>query len=145
MTLSVLLILAVVGGIGWHYVAQRRRVAASTWAMAVLVTDVAQLARFQDSYNDVRARIQWVRPDTIQSPVLRAAVRIHPGPLPKPYTTGWGKVWAPGAMPDVIDPFGTIVLRADKQAWFDHEAAHAITGIPDHPPWLFRPDGSLNV
>ncbi len=139
------LILALVGAVGAHYVVKRRRANASTWAMAVLVTDVAQLARLQDTYNDVVHRIQRVRPDVIQSPVMRVAIRIHPGPLPKPYTTGWGKVWAPGAMPDVIDPFGTVVLRADKLAHFPHEAAHAITGIPDHPSWLFNPDGTLNV
>ena len=139
------LILAVMGAAGAHVVAQRRRASASTWAMAVLVTDVAQLARLQDSYNDVVHRIQRVRPDMIQSPVLRAVVRIHPGPFPKPSTTGWGKVFAPGAMPDVIDPCGTIVLRRDKQAWFEHEVAHAITGIPDHPSWLFNPDSTLAV
>lgn len=136
-----LLTLAVVAGFGAWYVRRRRLEASATWAQARLVTDPVLDAL----YAKVVRRIAAVRPEAVIAPERTVALRVHPGPFPRPNSTGWGKVLVAG----VLDPTGTVVVRADHRhdahLWA-HEFAHAITGIPDHPDWLYAADGfSLNV
>lgn len=112
------------------------------WADGRVDTD----PRYAVLYADVVRRIEAVRPDAIQAPVMGLTVRLYDNGFPAPDTDGLGKVLAPNVIPG--DTGGTLCLRAmyRKTRWLiQHEQAHAITGIPDHPLWLFKRDGSLNV
>lgn len=115
----------------------------STWTQARIVTATAYHTVL---YNDLVQRIKAVRPLAIIAPVMLVTIRVHPGFFPKPDENGWGKVLTREVLGD---PFGTIVVRHDfaqsAPVW-QHEMGHAITGISDHPSWLYKEDGfTLNV
>ena len=88
-------------------------------------------------YANVVERIRAVRPETIQTPTMRVTVRLYDY-FPPTFSTGWGKVLSPNVIAG--DTGGTLCLQRGAlcDALIEHEMAHAITGISDHPAWLFR-------
>lgn len=143
MNWATTILIVIVGAFGIH--AYRQRTATpSTWAEAVLVTNPTRIAQLDGMYVDLVARIQAVRPEAVQTPIRRVAYRVHPRSFPSPSQNGWGKTLAPA----VLDPHGTIVVLQSMQNNDDlwqHEMVHAITGIPDHPQWLFGAGLTLTI
>ena len=139
MTLTLLLTLATVTFYGWWFVRRRRVEHRASWDQAVGVD--AHTAEWLDSiWADTLRRIERAKPEAVICRERIVAYRVHPGPFPAPFTEGWGKVLEAG----VLDPFGTIVVSArhqsDRDLWA-HEMAHCITGVSDHPAWLFASVG----
>ena len=97
-------------------------------------------------YADTVAWVRNLRPDAVQTPEFKLTVRIYDR-WPKDFAYNFGKVLAPNTIPG--DTGGTLCLaktKARDTATIIHEAKHAITGITDHPAWLFAPDGlSLSI
>ena len=117
-----------------------------TWADAVRVTDAVALARLDRCYAET---VDWCRARgfPIQSPACRVVLRVWPDHLRPPDDFGIGKVLAPEEIKG--DAHGTMLVKRGylHADWLlRHESAHAITGITDHPAWLFAPDGlSLSI
>jgi len=106
------------------------------WEDGVRIGDT--LAR--ERYALMVQRIATVHPELIQSPDFRLTVRVYDR-WPKGYEYNWGKILPPDFIKG--DTYGTLCLAKTKQTdtdVIDHECAHAITGISDHPSWLFGPD-----
>lgn len=98
-------------------------------------------------YADVLERIRAVRPDAVLHATFSGRVLVHPGPLPAPYSDRWGV-----GFPEHTgggNAGGTVVLtqeHLEDRALWAHECAHLITGITEHPAWLFEMPGlALNV
>ena len=141
MTVTILAVLAVVAASVAFIVSQRRRQAQATWADAVLVSDPARLAHFDALYAETVAWVRARRPDAVQAPARQLAFRMWPSSKVSPVGFGWGKVLSPGVI--LGDVHGTLLVRQallDNDALVIHECKHAITGIPDHPAWLFSTD-----
>lgn len=137
----------IVAGFAWWFVRRRKREGMATFADAVPVLDPDWLDAVETVYLDVVDRIRDVRPEAVKHPAFSRRVYLHDGPLPAPYTTRWGVAFPEHA--DGGNAGGTLVLRRDHKddlRLWAHECAHLITGITEHPAWLFGPDGlSLNV
>lgn len=106
---------------------------APRWEDGVVSTDPVYAALYAKTVAWVRS----VRPEAIQAPELVATVRIYDR-WPKGYEYNLGKVLSPNVIHG--DTGGTICLAKAHQHDTDiitHEMRHAITGIPDHPDWLF--------
>lgn len=91
-------------------------------------------------------QVTWIRSighaADIQSPDFKLTVRVWPGKLPPPHYLSAGCILAPNEIPG--DTGGTLCLRnsmRDDDGLVREECKHAITGIGDHPSWLF-PEGS---
>ncbi|MFA6167800.1 MAG: hypothetical protein WC700_14360 [Gemmatimonadaceae bacterium] len=111
------------------------------WEDGVIDTD----PKYARLYAEVVQRVRAARPDAVQSPDFRVTVRLYPH-FPDPHASGWGKVLPPNQIAG--DAFGTLCLNRAYRVNNDlirHECAHAVTGIPDHPAWLFGPKLTLNV
>lgn len=113
-----------------------------TWGDAVRVTEPARLAALQAIYGQ---RVEWVRavrgPEAVIAPDCRVIFRVWPKHLRVPDGFGWGKVLAPNVIPG--DSYGTLLVLdslKDNASLLAHECKHAITGVSDHPKWLF-PNG----
>ena len=108
------------------------------WADGVRVTDDA-------SYRALYAKtLEWVRtanPEAIiTAPEFVLTVRIYDR-WPPNNPNLRGKILAPNVIPG--DTGGTLCLAKSLRhnaALIVHESKHAITGISDHPKWLF-PNG----
>jgi len=109
------------------------------WSDGIVQTDLY----YGRMYAEVVARVRAVQPDAVIAPAMLLAVRVYPDGLPKPFHRNWGKVVVAGTVPG--DDYGTICLVGGRERDDDlvlHECFHAVTGIPDHPTWAFKP-GSL--
>ena len=105
------------------------------WEDGERVRDPYVLARYEKLYADTVERTRALRPDAIQTPEMRVTVRIYDR-FPAPNENGIGKVLAPNVIAG--DTGGTLCLRRGAvDGIIRHEMKHAITGIPDHPIWLF--------
>lgn len=103
------------------------------WSDGVVTTDPIYAA----IYVKTVAWVKVVHPEAVQSPEFRLTVRIYDR-WPKGFADNWGKVLAPNVIPG--DTGGTLCLDKAKrhdEAIIAHECKHAITGIGDHPDWLF--------
>jgi len=103
------------------------------WEDGERVTD----PRYARLYAETVERIRAVRPDAIQSPDFRVTVRLYDR-FPKEYAGRNGQVLAPNVIAG--DTGGTLcLLRAfrNSDGLVVHEIKHAVTGISDHPIWLF--------
>jgi hypothetical protein len=103
------------------------------WEDGERVTD----PRYARLYAETVERIRAVRPDAIQSPDFRVTVRLYDR-FPAESAGLNGRVLAPNVING--DTGGTLcLLRAFRKSdgLFTHECRHAITGISDHPSWLF--------
>ena len=85
--------------------------------------------------------VEWVRltaPNApITAPEMRVTVRLYDR-FPSESSHLLGRVLSPNVVSG--DTHGTLCLLRpfrDKEWLFVHECRHAITGIPDHPAWLF--------
>ena len=108
------------------------------WEDGERISDPYVLARYERLYAETVERTRAIRPNAIQTPTMRVTVRIYDR-WPKGYEANIGKVLAPNTIAG--DTGGTLCLRPNTKDWLiQHEMAHAITGIPDHPDWLF-PEG----
>ena len=93
--------------------------------------------RYAAWYNATVAWVRVVNPEAIQQPDFRVTVRIYDR-WPKGYEYNWGKVLPPNQIEG--DTGGTLCLAKSKRndtAVIVEECQHAITGIGDHPQWLF--------
>jgi hypothetical protein len=111
------------------------------WEDGVVHTD----PRYAAWYAEVVERIRAVRPDAIQTPEMRVTVRLYER-FPAESQGLWGRVLAPNVIRG--DTGGTLCLRkafATNEPLIRHEMCHAITGISDHPSWLFGDGLTLNV
>lgn len=143
VTASVLAAL-ILGGFGWWFVRARKVEASATWDDARSVYDPVRLAELRGLYAEMVQRIRAVRPDAVIAPDCRVSLMTHPGPFPKPYVGRWGQVLAPTAD---FTAGRCIVLASQlhNDALWRHEFVHCITGISDHPDWVFGGGLSLNV
>lgn len=106
------------------------------WEDGERVTDPATLAHYARLYAETVERIRAVRPDAIQTPTMNVTVRLYDR-FPAESASLWGRVLAPNVIAG--DTGGTLGMKraVASDGLFCHEARHAITGISDHPSWLF--------
>ncbi len=102
------------------------------WEDGIIHTD----PRYAVWYAEVVERIRAVRPDAIQTPTMNVTVRLYDR-FPAESASLWGRVLAPNVIAG--DTGGTLGMKraVASDGLFCHEARHAITGISDHPSWLF--------
>lgn len=115
----------------------------ASWGDVVLERNNGYLDLCEALYDDVVRRIRWVRPDAIRMPRFSRRLYLLDAPLlPAPYTGRWGVAFPQHA--DGGNPGGNVVILKryrDNPDLLSHEFAHLITGITDHPDWLFASDG----
>jgi hypothetical protein len=136
----------ILAAFGFVFAKNRRAETESRWEQAVAVTDDTVLSNFDSAYHATVLRIQRVHPDSVKQPVWDQDLRVHPGPLPKPYADKWAVSFP--QHPDGGNPGGNIVIvrkYLHLAGLRPHEAAHIITRITDHPSWLFGPGLPLNI
>ena len=109
------------------------------WEDGERVSDPYVLARYERLYAETVERTRALRPDAIQTPTMRVTIRIYDR-FPEESATNWGRVLSPNVVAG--DVGGTLAMKRAvvSDTLFIHEAKHAITGIPDHPKWLFGGD-----
>ena len=131
-----------VAAFAWMFKKNRQREAAVSWKEAEQILDSDWLDAFQSVYDATVADIKAKFPQAVKHSAFSRRVYIHPGPFPRPYTEQWGV-----AFPEHEDggnPGGNIVLlrgHKNNMTLWRHESAHLITGITEHPQWLFQPSG----
>ena len=110
------------------------------WEDGVVHTDPRYAVWYAETVEWIRA----VRPDAIQTPEMRVTVRLYER-FPAESQGLWGRVLAPNVIRG--DTGGTLCMKraVASEALFKHECVHAITGISDHPSWLFGDGFTLNV
>lgn len=106
------------------------------WEDGERVTDPTILTHYARLYAETVERIRAVRPDAIQTPTMHVTVRLYDR-FPAESASLWGRVLAPNVISG--DTGGTLCMKraVASDGLFIHESKHAITGIPDHPSWLF--------
>lgn len=104
------------------------------WTDGVVVHDPVYAAIYAKT-------VEWVKANAPDAPITASVfvltVRLYDR-WPKGSEYNWGRVLAPNIIPG--DTGGTLCLaetKAHDVGIITHECKHAITGVGDHPAWLF--------
>ena len=138
MTMAYVLAALILGGFGWWFVRQRTAAARASWDDGVVVTDPVYAAIYAKTADWVRT----VHPEAVIAPEFRLTVRLYDHWPKGNEATQQGRILAPNVIAG--DTGGTLCLARKwrrNTALIVHECKHAVTGVSDHPRWLF-PEGA---
>lgn len=130
---------------GWF--AKNRLAPKPSWDAATPDTDQHRLDRIGVLFDEMVRRIEAVRPDAIKTRTWsRRLYLVHTPTLPDPFSGNWAAAFPEHA--DGGNAGGCIYVLdhcKDIPELLRHEVCHLITGITDHPAWLFGAGLTLNV
>lgn len=121
----------------WQFI-HARKIDKAEWSSIVLITDPEFLKRFEAVYLDVARRIAAARPAECRFPEFKCQIYTIDGLLPSPYQNRWAVAFPQHA--DGGNAGGNIVFRRrflQNTTLWEHECGHIITGIVEHPKWLY--------